>query len=74
MKRNKHIDHVASCLCCTHLWIVDKVPGYSEYTPGVPASIGCRQNQFKDLDFYYLEQQMRILHDQGQTCPKFDGK
>ena len=74
MKRNKHKDHVASCLCCKHLWVWDEESGYSEYTPGSPAGIECNKKEFKPLDFTWLTSELKKLHDRGKTCKSFEGK
>ena len=65
------VGHMATCLCCYHFNAYDASPGYSEYTPGSPASIYCGRDHF-EFDEYDAAAFFKRLHDLGATCPDFE--
>jgi len=68
MEKKMHYDHEATCLCCLHLYFSGGSPGYSEYTPGWDASLGCIEGGWD-----FEEMSARTLHEtmmsKAQSCP-----
>jgi len=51
----------------------DEEPGYSEMTPGSPASIYCA-NGVADFGLYDLQTSFKQIHDLGSKCKLFKAK
>lgn len=71
---NQHADHLASCLCCTHLHTSDGDNGYSEVTPGWEATIECNANVVNFDSKEYLVRTLAFFHEWGPYCPAFNPK
>lgn len=68
---NRHGDHVASCLCCTH-FVLDMGHGdWSEVTPGDPAEVSCRKGHFCWNEDRTQEHEIHGLMELGRECPDF---
>lgn len=72
-KVNMHKDHIASCLCCIHFSAYDEQSGYSEFTPGSPASISCDRG-VEDFDVYDIRDSLQKIHDVARKCEMFQAK
>lgn len=61
-----------TCLLCKHFhWTVGDY-GYSEYTPGYDATMGCGEKKW-DIDFYEdYEPTFRKKMLQAETCDAFE--
>lgn len=71
---NMHHNHVATCLCCKHLY-TDYERDYSDQTPGAGLQLYCTKNHFDtrrngsiDIDDQHDEYQ------RAATCPDFEAK
>lgn len=68
---NMHGDHVATCLCCANAYYSEGSPGYSEYTPGSPASMSCRRGRW-EFDDCITSDLIQFMHDTGRRCSDFE--
>lgn len=69
LKMNMHGDHVASCLCCLHLYL-DHEADWSDVTPGDNYQCYCLRGHFGTVQAY----DMHMLMVKAPNCPDFEAK
>jgi hypothetical protein len=69
---NRHVDHIASCLCCKKL-IGDMGDNrhMEDVTPGTPAEIACLDGIFSFDENDNFPKILKTLHDSGRICKFF---
>ena len=67
---NRHGDHIASCLCCSFLYLTLGEPGYSEWTPGTHAHAYCEKGHIKDWETEGSNI-LKVIHDRARNCKDF---
>lgn len=71
---NHHNDHLASCLCCAHLRVVDGSPEYGDATPGSESTVDCAEGVIEFDSHLWLRASFRLFHEWGPYCPLFKPK
>jgi len=60
-----------NCLICKHSSLYPGEPGYSEMTPGSPASWNCEKNHWRDDPLSLQKEDFLKLIDKAKTCKDY---
>lgn len=59
------------CVMCQHFYVKPGCCGYSEYTPGYDATIGCLKDHWEMDNYQTTAGQFRAFNRKAETCADY---